>query len=139
MDAADGLLLSPIGFFSTLPRTIQRLPPPHPTILSGTLVASRLSVEQEHRRAFCEGWFGAVDRIAKTRRSPRGKEKYHVGDHPTRRLDIAASGRIANLAPQPGLGLLPEWRAWVDPLDIDCADALWPDVADQWYGGTSRT
>jgi hypothetical protein len=49
----------------------------------------------------------------------RYKEKQYVRNDIDRRLGFAMSRCTANLASQPSVGLLSEWRAWLDTFDFD--------------------
>ena len=49
----------------------------------------------------------------------RHKERRYVRNDTDRRPDFALFRHTANVASQPSVGLLSQWRAWLDPFDFD--------------------
>jgi hypothetical protein len=62
----------------------------------------------------------------------RYKEKQYVGNYFDRRFGVAVIGGAAHVASQPTVGLLPEWRAWLDYYGSDH-----PVTAGSDLGGSS--
>lgn len=60
------------------------------------------------------------------------KEEYYVRNGIDRRRDFAASRCTANLASQPPVGLLSEWRSWLDPLDFDHPATVRPVIMESY-------
>ena len=81
----------------------------------------------------------------------KNKENRYGRHNLDRHPDFAVSGCIAHMASQPQLGLLPEWRVGLDPVDsahpapvrphiggrIDCS-GLQPSVQELWLTGHNR-
>jgi len=57
------------------------------------------------------------------------KEIHHVRNYINRCFGFAVARCFANMAPQPKMGLLPEWRDWLDFVDFDHSAPDGPVVA----------
>ena len=56
------------------------------------------------------------------------KENYHVRNNFDRRFGFAVTGCASDVASQPTVGLLSEWRAWPDTFDSDHLATAGPDL-----------
>ena len=79
----------------------------------------------------------AIERM-RLRAVHSGKGEHHVRKDIDRHLDFDVAGRTTHVASQPELGLLPEWRDWLDPFDSDHPAAVGPDLAGRHLGRHMR-
>jgi hypothetical protein len=68
----------------------------------------------------------------------RYKEKHHVGNYFDRRFGVAVIGGAAHMASQPTVGLLPEWRTWLDSYGSDHPVGAGSDLAGGNVCGYNR-
>ena len=59
----------------------------------------------------------------------QGKENHNVRYYFDRHHNFDAFGRTAHVASQPKLGLLSEWRAWLNPFDSDHPVTVGPVIS----------